>query len=468
MIHPEQINRWFFKNQARFNQLADGFIYLNNGTEGSMPDCVVDSFKESLTDWGDNPTVSYETDSRLGKLQTHTRRQLAEFFDTDASNICLTNNTTMGLSMALTGLSFRAGDRVITTDHEHPAIISPLWMAKQRQGIDVIVRAFPDHTTLSKMNPDELLDHLFPVTPQLQSARALCVSHVYNTHGVRLPLDKLQRRVQELGIDYLIVDGAQAAGMVDLYLPENRVDNCDFYAAPMHKWMNGPPGAGILYIRNPYLGPPEFYPTLSQKMGDYMCVDDSGEPQPVTDALQVRGCQNTPSYNALLKLLQLYREMGGQEVIQDYIFGLAESVRNFIASKSPKSLISPSHKDLQSGLISFFPFDWNNPDHYYTSEEKSLAAASLLLKKGIQVRYIAFPTVVYPKCLSHRHLVGQAASCSEKQVGQRYCIRVSTGLFNTMEQIEAFKIALKETLCELASGKHSVIDTSSQQLACCC
>lgn len=465
VFQAKQIRKWFFKGGSKFNQLSDDIIYLNNGTEGSMPDCVVDAFKAGLAEWNSNPTASYETDLLLGKQQINTRQQIAEFLDVDVSNICLTNNTTMGLSMVLTGLDFKPGDRVVTTDHEHPAIISPLWMLRQRQGINVVVRSFPDHKTQKNMAPDELLDYLFPEIPQLQSARALCVSHVYATHGVRLPLDKLRRRVKALKIKYIIIDGAQAAGMVDLNKPENRVDNSDFYAAPTHKWMNGPPGTGILYIRNPYLSPPEFYPTLSQKIGDYMCSDYPENDKPITEALQVRGCQNTPSYTALLKLLQLFHEIGGPQEIENHVLTLAESVRDFITSRSTKSLISPSDKDLRSGLISFLAFDWNNPEQCFSDKQTAMFVNKRLFEKGIQVRYIAFPTVsLQPQYLAGQQEPFNQTICPAASVDQQYCMRVSTGLFNTPEQIETFKKILKEVLSELTV----INDAPAPQMAYCC
>jgi selenocysteine lyase/cysteine desulfurase len=51
---------------------------------------------------------------------------------------------------------------------------------------------------------------VFPNTPALQGAKALCVSHVYPTTGVRLPLRLLREKADELGIRYLVIDGAQA------------------------------------------------------------------------------------------------------------------------------------------------------------------------------------------------------------------------------------------------------------------
>lgn len=96
----------------------------------------------------------------------------------------------------------------------------------------------------------------------------MCVSHVYPTTGVRLPLHLLRKKADELNIRYLIVDGAQAMGMIHLSSNEDSLENCDFYACPGHKWLNGPLGTGVLYIKNADIRPPEFYPTLSQMNGE--------------------------------------------------------------------------------------------------------------------------------------------------------------------------------------------------------
>jgi len=45
-----------------------------------------------------DPTTSYETDPALGKHQELNREKVAAFLGTGRNNICLTDNTTMGLS----------------------------------------------------------------------------------------------------------------------------------------------------------------------------------------------------------------------------------------------------------------------------------------------------------------------------------------------------------------------------------
>ncbi len=91
---------------CEFSQLDPEFTYLNSGTEGSMPRCVLDELSNKQNQWASNPTASYETDKILGKHQHQNRESIAQLLATEKNNICLTDNTTMGLSMVLMGIKF--------------------------------------------------------------------------------------------------------------------------------------------------------------------------------------------------------------------------------------------------------------------------------------------------------------------------------------------------------------------------
>ena len=430
---PEPVARG---ESCGFSELPPDFVYLNSGTEGSMPACVISSFQQSLKQWARNPTTSYELDPVLGKRQELNRAEAARFLGVGKSNICLTDNTTMGLSMTLMGLNFRPGDRVVVTNHEHNAIKSPLAVLQQRQGLKVDTRPFPASRKLSSMGSHELLDALFPNTPALRGAKALCVSHVYPTSGVRLPLQALREKADQLEIPYLVVDGAQAMGMVDLTASGDSLQNCDFYACPGHKWLNGPPGTGILYIQNADIRPPEFYPTISQRMGKYDgCTDGSDGCFPMAKALQVRGCSNAPGFAAMIRAIRFAEDAGGPAQIEKHILGLSREVKDFILSRAPRCMISP-HSDpgLQSGLTSFFPFQWDRPGKPLKDKKTAEFVVTEMLKRNVRVRFIGF-----------------SDTGSSSQPGKDvYAIRVSTAYFNTLEQVETFKRILQEVLSSIS------------------
>ena len=418
-------------SMCKFSQLASDFTYLNSGTEGSMPKCVIDHLNAGLLRWASDPTTSYESDPNFGKRQHKNRADVAALLGVEKDNICLTDNTTMGLNMVLMGLNFQANDRAIITNHEHNAIVSPLTVIKQRIGTKIITREFPHAHKLANISAAELIDYLFPNDPALRGAKALCVSHVYPTTGLRLPLNLLRKKADELEIEYLIVDGAQAFGMLDVSDGDEHISACDFYACPGHKWLNGPPSTGILYLKNSEIHPPEFYPTLSQRMYKFEdATDKTARPFPMAQALQVRGCSNAPGFSSMLRAMQFQHDIGGPKLVEQHILTLSQSVKDFIAASSPNALASPTvDPSLKSGLTVFFPFSWHKPSHLFYDKKTCDHVVAKLLEKNIQIRSIGFD--------------------EPDQNEPLYALRVSTAVFNSKRQLGIFQGALKEVLSQL-------------------
>ena len=61
-----------------------------------------------------NPSYGFFDDPVLGENQTVNRLAVARFTGTTPENICITNNTTMGLAMGVNGLDFSRGDQILT------------------------------------------------------------------------------------------------------------------------------------------------------------------------------------------------------------------------------------------------------------------------------------------------------------------------------------------------------------------
>jgi selenocysteine lyase/cysteine desulfurase len=73
----------------------------------------------------------------------------------------------------------------------------------------------------------------------------IAVSWVGYASGYRLDLDALARMARDLGVR-LFVDAIQGLGVFPLDVSQTPID---YLAADGHKWMLGPEGAGLLYIR---------------------------------------------------------------------------------------------------------------------------------------------------------------------------------------------------------------------------
>lgn len=212
-------------------------IYLDNAaTSHPKPEAVYRETDRSLRELGASPgRGSYRAAIEASRLLLETRLAAASLFGiSDAARIVFTASATEALNLALLGL-LDPGDRVVTTTMEHNAVLRPLELLRRR-GVDVI--KVPANTS-GFVEPAELK------TACSQQTKLLVLSHCSNVSGTRQAIEELGPWCRKQGI-LLLVDGAQSAGLFDLDVEAMGID---LLAVPGHKSLLGPPGTGLLYVR---------------------------------------------------------------------------------------------------------------------------------------------------------------------------------------------------------------------------
>ncbi len=168
------------------------------------------------------------------------RAKLAAFIGADADELAFTTQFSTAANIIVEGLAWQAGDEIIVTDQEHPALLIPLMNAVRRH--DLKVSRIP-----VSHNADEMLTSFQAVLTD--RTKLVAVSHVTTDSGTRLPVAEMTRLAHERG-SYVFYDGAHSVGQfpVDLHAL-----NCDFYALVGYKWLFGPYPSAALYIRRDLL-----------------------------------------------------------------------------------------------------------------------------------------------------------------------------------------------------------------------
>lgn len=215
---------------------ATSRIYLNNGTFGPMPTGVVQAMQERLQYELRNGRLGTEAFEKMRVVYGEARTRAAHLLNADVEEIALTDNTGEGMNVVSHGINWQEGDEVITTNHEHISALAPLYQLRDRYGIVIRVA---DLGPLADQPVVEAIEQL--ITPR---TRMIVLSHVTWTTGVVLDVATVTRLGHERGIPVLI-DGAQSAG--DIAIDVKALD-ADFYAIPMQKWLCGPDGTGALYV----------------------------------------------------------------------------------------------------------------------------------------------------------------------------------------------------------------------------
>ncbi|GAC1620807.1 MAG: aminotransferase class V-fold PLP-dependent enzyme [Ktedonobacteraceae bacterium] len=215
---------------------ATSRIYLNNGTFGPMPTHVVQAMQERLQYELQNGRLGTEAFEKMKGVYVEARTRVAHLLNADVQEIALTDSTGDGMNIVSYGLNWREGDEVITTNHEHISALAPLYQLRDRYGI--VIR-------IADLGPRADRPALEVIEPLVTArTRMIVVSHVTWTTGVVLDVAAITRFGHEHGIPVLI-DGAQSAGDIPI---DVKALGVDFYAIPMQKWLCGPDGTGALYV----------------------------------------------------------------------------------------------------------------------------------------------------------------------------------------------------------------------------
>ncbi|MER3416782.1 MAG: cysteine desulfurase [Gemmataceae bacterium] len=163
------------------------------------------------------------------------RHALNRLFDGEApERFVFTLNCTDALNMALKGL-LQPGDHVVTSNLEHNSVSRPL-RALQLAGQIEVTRVVADGSGF--VDPGDIRRALRPTT------RLVVLTHASNVLGTIQPIAEVGRLVREHDVIFL-VDAAQTAGVVDISI---RSMNIDLLAFPGHKSLLGPTGTGALYV----------------------------------------------------------------------------------------------------------------------------------------------------------------------------------------------------------------------------
>lgn len=216
-------------------RLRPGLTYLNNGTLGPSPAQVGAAMTRAWEEIESNPAD--QVFGPVGAQMETVRAAAARFLGCDLDEIAITHNTTDGMNAIAAGVELAAGDRVLTTDQEHPGGLAGWHHRVRRDGVKL------DHVPLGDSDADRIVERFAQrLTPR---TRVVCASHVTTTTGLRLPIARLGAMARAAGA-LMVVDGAQAAGALQI---DVHALGCDAYATSGHKWMLGPKGTGLLYIR---------------------------------------------------------------------------------------------------------------------------------------------------------------------------------------------------------------------------
>jgi selenocysteine lyase/cysteine desulfurase len=147
--------------------------------------------------------------------------------------IALVGPTSLALSFVAAGLIFRKGDNVLVYLDDYPSNVYP-WMALAARGVEVRLL---NTRGLGVIRPQDVMGQVD------ENTRLVALASCHFISGYRLEHQAIGKFLRARGILFCL-DAIQTLGAFP-----TTVEHVDFLAADAHKWMLGPCGAGVFYVR---------------------------------------------------------------------------------------------------------------------------------------------------------------------------------------------------------------------------
>lgn len=313
--------------------LSEELIYLNHAAVAPWPkrtSAAVIAFAEQNTRYGSHFYLDW-----MAK-EAELRTQLQTLLNAPSvDDIALVKNTSEALSFVAYGLTWQAGDNIVSSNEEFPSNRMP-WQSLENQGV-----AFRQADLSSGDTPEAALFALVD-----ERTRLITISSIQFASGLRMDLAKIGAFCQQRGILFC-VDAIQSLGAVQF---DVQACQADFVMADGHKWLFGAEGLGVFYTTSAARAQLKLTQYGWHNMKDTHNYENKPwEIHPTARRFEC-GSMNTMGIYALSASVSLLLE-SGMETVEALVLQNAERVKTHIADNEQLLLISSAQS--KSGIVVF-------------------------------------------------------------------------------------------------------------------
>lgn len=252
------------------------------------------------------------------------RALAAQLIQAKPHEVAFAANTSTGLSFIANGITWRAGDNIVTADCEFPSNQQPWFRVQNTYGVET--RQAKERKC--RLQTEEILGLIDAHT------RVVTLSFVEFASGFRNDLETIGKYCRARDVLF-VVDAIQGLGALQLDVARYGIDAL---AADAHKFLLGPDGVAVLYVSERVLE--HLQPTVIGWTSVKHPFDFTGKKQEFADGARrfEPGAMNTAGIMGLGASLELHLNIGTETIerylleLTDYLCEQLESIGYHVAS----------------------------------------------------------------------------------------------------------------------------------------
>ena len=386
-------------DRARQETRACGnLIHFNNAGSSLMPSPVVDyliNFLRLEEEIGGYESVERET-AALDNFYV----SAGKLINCDPSEIAYAENATRAWDMAFYGLTFKPGDRILTTMSEYGSNVIAYNQQAERYGAEVVFVPDDEFGQIDIDALEKLID---------DRVKLISISQIPTGGGLVNPAAEVGRVAKDAGILYLL-DACQGVGQIPI---DVEAIGCDMLSTTGRKFLRGPRATGFLYVREAVMDK-VVPPLLDQHAANLVAP---GKYELLDNAKRYENWEQYFAGKAALGVAMDYAMEWGLDSIRDRIFFLAHKLRDRLQNFDGLEITDLGK--IKCGIVTF-----------RTKQKDAYTIKSEMHRRKINVSVSD----------------GSGSLVSFQQRNIESVVRTSVHYFNTEAEIDTYCDALQEIL----------------------
>ena len=267
------------------------------------------------------------------------RRTVGKFINArfPEEEIAFTYNTSYGLAAIAEGIKWGKGDQIIVNDLEYTS--NSYTYQALAEKFDLELEVIPNINGILPMES---------FTQKIDEAtRLIAISHVQFSNGFRIDLKELAKICHEKGAQ-VIVDAIQSLGAVPLDVQKQDID---YLASGGYKWLLGPLGTGVIYIKRELAE--SLNPSFIGSMSDSNPLNLSHHPYTPAHGAKRFQASIGPHTLLIARAVKFLDDLGVENIFAQ-IMKLTDLIIEFVENESSFQLQTPvESKQQRSGIVNF-------------------------------------------------------------------------------------------------------------------